>query len=103
MYDLNCPCGIHYICDMTLTYNGVLHCICTGTSYFMGVSAWLESTPHLVIAGWARYQWTKSNRVARLHETENLCEVIARRSRHSLGLKTQLLVHYTSMVKVQKV
>ena len=36
--NLSCPCGIHYICDMTLTCNGELHCICTGTSHFMGVS-----------------------------------------------------------------
>ena len=41
--DLSRPCGIHYICDMTLTRNGALHCICTGTSHFMGVSAWLKS------------------------------------------------------------
>ena len=27
--------------DMTLTCNGTLHCICTGTSHFMGVGAWL--------------------------------------------------------------
>ena len=37
VYDLSCPCGIHYICDVTLTCNGALHCICTGTSHFMGV------------------------------------------------------------------
>ena len=27
---------------MTLTCNGTLHCICTGTSHSMGVSAWLK-------------------------------------------------------------
>ena len=53
MYELNCPYGIHYICDMALTCNGASHCICKGTSHFMGVSAWLESTLHLVIDGWA--------------------------------------------------
>ena len=73
VYGLYCPYGIHYICDMALTCNGALHCICMGTSYFMGVSAWLEPTLHLVIDRWARYRWTKSNRVARLHEMENLC------------------------------
>ena len=51
VYGLYCPYGIHYICDMALTCNGASHCICTGTSHFMGVSAWLESTPHLVIDG----------------------------------------------------
>ena len=43
MYELNCPYGIHHICDKTLTCNGASHCICTGTSHFMGVSAWLKS------------------------------------------------------------
>ena len=38
MHDLICPCGIHCICDTTLTCNGALHCICKGTSHFMGVS-----------------------------------------------------------------
>ena len=85
VYDLYCPYDIHYICDMALTCNGASHCICMGTSHFMGVSAWLESTPHLVIDGWARYRWTKSNKVAQLYETENLCRVIARRPRHFLG------------------
>ena len=28
MYELNCPFGIHHICDMTLTCNGASHCIC---------------------------------------------------------------------------
>ena len=41
--NLSCPSGIHYISDMILTYNGALHYICTGTSHFMGVSAWLKS------------------------------------------------------------
>ena len=27
--------------DMALTCNGTLHCICMGTSHFMGVGAWL--------------------------------------------------------------
>ena len=66
--NLSCPCGIHYICDMTLTCNGALHCICTDTSHFMGVSAWLKLTPHWVIDKWARYHWTKFNRVARSHD-----------------------------------
>ena len=43
MYDLSCLCGIHYICDMTLTCNRALHCICIRASHFMGVSAWLKS------------------------------------------------------------
>ena len=103
VYDLYCSYDIHYICDMTLICNCASHCICTGTSHFMGVRVWLESTPHFVIDGWDRYRWTKSNRVSRLHETENLCRVIVRRVRHSLGWKTRLLVHYTQTVKVQKV
>ena len=74
VYCLYCPYDIHYICDMTLTCNGASHCICSGTSYFMGgVSALLESTPHLIIDEWAWYRWTKSNRVVGLHEMENLC------------------------------
>ena len=84
VYGLYCSYGIHYICDMPLTCNGASHCICTGTSHFMGVSAWLGSTPRLMVDGWAQYHWTKSNRVARLHEMGNLCQVIARRARHSL-------------------
>ena len=84
VYGLYCPYGINHIRDMTLTCNRASHFICTGILHFIGVSAWLESTPHLVIDGWARYRWTKSNRVARLHETENICRVIARRARHSL-------------------
>ena len=43
LYELKCPYDIHYICDMSLTCNGVLHCICTETSHFMGVSALLRS------------------------------------------------------------
>ena len=43
MYDLSCPYDIHYICDMTLTCNGALHCIGKETSHFMSVSAWLKS------------------------------------------------------------
>ena len=84
VYDLYCPYDIHYTCDLTLKCNGASHCICMRTSHFMGVSAWLESTLHLVIDGWAQYHWMKSNKVEQLHETENLCCVIARRSRHSL-------------------
>ena len=42
LHELKCPYGIHYICDMALTCNGALHCICTGTSHFMGVSALLR-------------------------------------------------------------
>ena len=43
LYGLKCSYGIHYICDMALTCNGALHCICKGTSHFMGVSALLRS------------------------------------------------------------
>ena len=43
LYELECPYGIHYICDMALTSNGALHCICIGTSHFMGVNALLKS------------------------------------------------------------
>ena len=63
MYELNCPHGIHHICDMTLTCNGASHCICTGTSHFMSVSAWLKSNTTLVIDKWAQ-----SDRVTLLHE-----------------------------------
>ena len=70
LYELNCPYDIHHICDMTLTCNGASHCICTGTSHFMGVGAWLKSNTTLVIDEWARYYWMKSNRVALLHEME---------------------------------
>ena len=51
VYGLYYPYDIQYICDMALTCKGASHCICTGNSHFMGVSAWLESTPHLVIDG----------------------------------------------------
>ena len=37
-----------------------------------------------MINKWARYSWTKFNKVAQLHDMENLCQVIARR----LGLDT---------------
>ena len=43
MCDLSCPYDIHYICDMPLTCNGALHCICSGTSHSLGVSAWLKA------------------------------------------------------------
>ena len=85
VYGLCFPYDSHYICDMTLTCDSASHCLCTVTSHSMDVSVWLESTLHLVIDGWARYLWTKSNKVTRLHEKENLCRVIARRARHSLG------------------
>ena len=85
IYDSNYPRDIHYICDMTLTCNDALHCIHTGTSHFMGVSVRLRSKPQLVNDKWARYLWTKFNKVARLHDMENLCQVIARRAKHSLG------------------
>ena len=87
LYELKFPYGIHYICDMALTCYGASHCICTGTSYFMGVSAWLKSKTTLVIDERERYRWTKSNRVTLLHEMvkENFCRVIARRARHSHG------------------
>ena len=80
VYGLYCPYGIHYISDMALTCNGASHCICVGTLHFMGMSAWLESTPHLVIDGWAQYLWTKSNIVVRLHETEKLCRGNSKKS-----------------------
>ena len=57
------------------------HCIvsCTGTSHFMGVGAWLESNTTIgdLVGGLGI--------VARLHKTENLCWVIARRARHEFG------------------
>ena len=56
MYELNFTYDIHYICYMTLTCNSASHCICTGTSHFMGMSAWLKSSTTLVIDEWARYQ-----------------------------------------------
>ena len=68
MYELNCPYDIHYICGMTLICNGASHCICTGTSHFMSVSAGLKSNTTLVIDECARYRCTKSNKVALLHE-----------------------------------
>ena len=68
MYKLNCPYDIHHICDMTLTCNVASHCICMRTSHFIGVSAWLKSNTTMVINEWAWYHWTKSNRVALLHE-----------------------------------
>ena len=43
LYELKCTYDIHYICDMTLICNSVLHCIYTGTSHFMGVSVLLRS------------------------------------------------------------
>ena len=85
VYGLYCPYNIHYLCDMTLICNGASHCICTGTSHFIMCECMVRITSHLVIDGWARYRWTKFNRVTRLHETENLCQVIARKARHSLG------------------
>ena len=56
VYGLYYPYGIHYIYDMALTCNGASHYICMATSHFMGVSALLESTPHLVIDEWAQYR-----------------------------------------------
>ena len=43
LYGLYSPYDIHYMWDMALTCSGILHCICTGTSHFMGVGAWLGS------------------------------------------------------------
>ena len=43
LYGLYCPYDIHYMWDMTLTCNDTMHCICMGTSHFMGVGAWLGS------------------------------------------------------------
>ena len=68
MSEINCSYDIHYICGMALKCNGILHCICTRTLHFMGVSAWLRSTPKLGIDEWTRYHWTKSNTVALLNE-----------------------------------
>ena len=70
MYEINYLYDIHYICVMTLTCNGTLHCICTRIS---GVSAWLRSTPQWVIDEWARYRWTKSNRFTLLNEMVKTC------------------------------
>ena len=47
LYGLYYPYDIHYMWDMALTYNGTLHCICTGTSHFMGVGAWLGSNTRI--------------------------------------------------------
>ena len=33
--------------DMALTCNGTLHCICMGTSHFMGVDEWLGSNTEI--------------------------------------------------------
>ena len=68
MYELNCPYGIHHICDMTLTCNGASHCICMGKLHLIGVSAWLKSNTTLVIDERAWYRWTMFNRVTLLHE-----------------------------------
>ena len=55
--------------DIVQIGNGMLHCICKGTSHYMGVSAWLMN-PHCVwcLIGWAHLNGTTSNRVARLIE-----------------------------------
>ena len=45
----------------------------------MGVGAWLGSNTKIGDL------MSELGRVARLHETENLCHVVARRARHSLG------------------
>ena len=47
LYSLYCPYDIHYMWDIALTCNGTLNCICTGTSHFMGVGAWLESNTEI--------------------------------------------------------
>ena len=73
MYGLYCPYGIHYLCGMILACNGTLHCICIGTSHFMGVSAWLNPKPHSVFDGWAWYHCTNSNRVTLLNEMVKTC------------------------------
>ena len=56
------------------------HCIasCTGTSHFMGVGTLLESNTTIgdLVGGLGT--------IARLHKTENLCRVIARRAGHGL-------------------
>ena len=57
MYGLYYAYGIHYICGMKLTCNGASHCICTGKSHFMGVSAWLKSNTTVVIDEWNRYRF----------------------------------------------
>ena len=56
------------------------------TSHFMNVSAWLgKSTLRLVFDWVGSVNRTTSNRVTRLHETENMCRVSARRDRSLLG------------------
>ena len=47
LYGLYCPYDIHYMWDMASTCNGTLHCICTRTSHFMGVGAWLGSNTEI--------------------------------------------------------
>ena len=47
LYGLYCPYGIHYMRDMALIGNGTLHCICIGTSHFIGVGAWLGSNTQI--------------------------------------------------------
>ena len=47
LYGLYYPYDIHYMWDMTLTCNGTLHIICTVTSHFMGVGAWLGSNTEI--------------------------------------------------------
>ena len=47
LYGLYCPYGIHYMWDMALTCNDTFLCICTRTSNFMGVGAWLGSNTEI--------------------------------------------------------
>ena len=41
MYGLYCPCSKSFHKWHDVMCNGALHCICTGTSHLIGVSAWL--------------------------------------------------------------
>ena len=55
----------------------MLHCICTGTSHKMGVSARLVNR-HCILCliGWVQLNGTTSNRVARLIKMKRkICEV----------------------------
>ena len=85
MYDLYYPCDIHYICDdIDMQWCITLHM--HRDIAFHGCECMVEiKRPQLVVDKWARYCWTKLNRVTRSHDMENLCRIIARRARHSLG------------------
>ena len=72
--------------DMTLKCNGTLHCICMGTSHFMGVGAWLGS--NTAIGDLKSELGTVGRSPTESHgymKQKNLCRVIVRRARHSFG------------------